>query len=141
MILLFEVTLTFNAPVKAPLRTTTAAPSACTAAVNCANVETVVVVPPVPPVVLSRRQPRQEFCIIRKKPPEVVLTYPPFIVQYPTVQASVMVARFSIVRPSRGPFSVGVGVALATPAKRAGARRASLMMARDEITSGSTIFR
>jgi hypothetical protein len=52
MILLFEVTFTLTAPVKLPLTRITALPSAWTAAVKAARLETVVVVPPEPPVVL-----------------------------------------------------------------------------------------
>lgn len=53
MILLFEVTLTLTAPTRFPLTTTTAFPSAWTAAVKAAKLDTVVVVPPAPPVVLQ----------------------------------------------------------------------------------------
>ncbi len=58
-----------------------------------------------------------------------MVAYPPFSVQYPTGQASVIVARFSTVRPSKGPSSVGVGTALATPANRADAILVNLMIA------------
>lgn len=50
---LLEVTLTLADPEMAPLTTTIAALLDPTAAVNWANVDTVVVVPPRPPVVLE----------------------------------------------------------------------------------------
>lgn len=62
---LLEVTLTFADPEMAPLTTMTAALLDPAAAVNCANVETVVVVPPRPPVVLgdsvSQTAPENEY--------------------------------------------------------------------------------
>ena len=61
---LLEVTLTLAEPEMAPLTTTTAALLDPTAAVNWANVDTVVVVPPRPPVVLERQH--QSDCIRKR---------------------------------------------------------------------------
>ena len=52
MMLLLDFTWTLAVPEIAPFTTTTAGPSAPTAAVNDARSATVVVAPPAPPVVL-----------------------------------------------------------------------------------------
>ena len=65
------------------------------------------------------------------------VTYPPFRVQYPTVQASVIDARFSIVR---SPFSEGVGTAAASPASRADVTHENFMMAKCQASASRRRF-